>query len=444
MSVLRLPEIQAFANFSNRIRIPPELDVPVTGRAKKLIDTEPFRRLSKISQLGLVSLVYPGATHSRFEHSLGVYRLGLMYLQQLAIQDDFATLVSEEDAASFLVAALFHDVGHWPFCHAIEDLRLPGIERHEALARKMVCETEIADRLRLDWGMEPELVLRWIAPRGEPPSPAILSSMLSGPVDIDKMDYLERDSLHAGVPYGRNFDRQRLIAALCMGPQCERLAITRKGRTAAEMMVFARYVMFSEVYWHPAVRSATAMLQRAIYEWQRLKDVPQSWLMANEPEMIRSLLSEAPTSAIRELLDGLFGSHRRLYKRVAQFDCLSLTNVHQALARRPYPQLVDFGNALAERVGHLIGQTIPSEHLLIDAPPVKLEVQFQVSVRMDDGSFDSLENQSPVVRSLATRQFDDMVKKVRIFVPPHLQERIRRINMERLVTDLIEEREVRE
>ena len=79
------------------------------------------------------------------------------------------------------------------------------------------------------------------------------------------MDYLARDSLHAGVPYGRNFDQSRLIGSLCLNEAGDGLAITDKGKTAAEMMVFARYVMFSEVYWHHAVRSATAMLQRAFY-----------------------------------------------------------------------------------------------------------------------------------------------------------------------------------
>ena len=79
------------------------------------------------------------------------------------------------------------------------------------------------------------------------------------------MDYLRRDSLHAGVPYGQNFDRARLIGSLCLNESGDALAITDKGRTAAELMVFARYVMFSEVYWHHTVRAATAMLQRAFY-----------------------------------------------------------------------------------------------------------------------------------------------------------------------------------
>ncbi|MFM7739179.1 MAG: metal-dependent phosphohydrolase, partial [Planctomycetota bacterium] len=98
------------------------------------------------------------------------------------------------------------------------------------------------------------------------PAADLVSSMLSGPVDIDKLDYLMRDSLHCGVPYGRNFDVGRLISSLCVNSGGSGIALSNKGRTAAELLVFARYVMFSEVYWHHAVRSATAMFQRAFFE----------------------------------------------------------------------------------------------------------------------------------------------------------------------------------
>src|SRR5690606_2564346 len=90
------------------------------------------------------------------------------------------------------------------------------------------------------------------------------ASMLSGPIDVDKIDYLARDSHHAGVPYGKHFDASRLISSLCLNQAGTAVAVTDKGRTAAELMVFARYVMFSEVYWHHTVRAATAMLQRAV------------------------------------------------------------------------------------------------------------------------------------------------------------------------------------
>ncbi len=135
--------------------------------------------------------------------------------------------------------------------------------------------------------------------------------MLSGPIDIDKMDYLYRDSLHAGVPYGRHFDQQRLLGSLCLNQAGDGLAITDKGKTAAELMVFARYVMFSEVYWHHGVRAATAMLQRAFYVLHGGLDLDGLFRM-NEHEMI----DELATGGRRHGLSQWFGCRRTAARAV--------------------------------------------------------------------------------------------------------------------------------
>ena len=117
MSTLReIPEVAALRSSRHLIRIPPEIDVPLTPRVRHLVDAPEFRRLANISQLGLVSLVYPAANHTRFEHSLGVYRMALLYLDRLADNDRFEAAVPPAAAERFLVAALLHDLGHWPFC----------------------------------------------------------------------------------------------------------------------------------------------------------------------------------------------------------------------------------------------------------------------------------------------------------------------------------------
>lgn len=258
MSILDIPEVAALDARRSLIRIPPEFDVPLTRRVRQVIDTADFRRLARISQLGLVSLVYPAAHHTRFEHSLGVFRLGLLYLKRLAHDERFQAAISPENAEIFLAAALLHDLGHWPFCHPIEDIELPGVPSHELFANSFLLEGEIGDVLRHDWNLQPREVVALLSEKPRHPggtrASRILVSMLSGPIDIDKMDYLFRDSLHAGVPYGRHFDQQRLLGSLCLNRAGDGLAITDKGRTAAELMVFARYVMFSEVYWHHGVR----------------------------------------------------------------------------------------------------------------------------------------------------------------------------------------------
>ena len=143
--------------------------------------------------------------------------------------------------------------------------------------------------------------------------------MLSGPIDIDKMDYLFRDSLHAGVPYGRHFDQQRLLGSLCLNQAGDGLAITDKGKTAAELMVFARYVMFSEVYWHHGVRAATAMLQRAFYLLHGALDLDALFRMTRE-EIYRRVGAGRPAAARpASCSTACSAPTRRLYKRLAQY-----------------------------------------------------------------------------------------------------------------------------
>ena len=422
-----LPEIQGLDSRRQLIRIPDQLDVPLTPRVRQIIDAAEFRRLARISQLGLVSLVYPAARHTRFEHSLGVYRLALLYLKQLSYDPRFAAAITAEDASILIAAALLHDLGHWPFCHAIEDLHLPGVPQHEMFANSFLLEGEIADSLRDDWNIQPREAVALLSEKPRDSRGRILRSLLSGPIDIDKMDYLERDSLHAGVPYGRNFDCQRLIGSLCLNAAGDGLAITDKGRTAAEMMVFARYVMFSEVYWHHAVRGATAMLQRAFYLLYGRLDL-DSLFRLDEQGMIAEMQRAAAGEGGGELLAGLFGPTRRLYKRLAQYSHFQERDLYEQLARRPYPHLVACSEQLADALSRKLARRVAPHEVLIDAPPVHREVEFQVDVYFPkEECYRSLGDVSPVVQTLARQQFDDYVKRVRIFLCPRLIEDARQI-----------------
>jgi len=419
-----IPELGALEEQRRIIRLPPEIDIAVTARVMRLIDTVPFGRLKNISQLGLVTLVYPGANHSRWEHSLGVYRLALRLLNRLSSDERFCQLVSDEQAELFLLGALLHDIGHWPYCHPLEDMALAEIPRHESLARRLICEGAIAELIDRDWKLQPTAVADLIAPDRNYRKVDLLSNMLSGPIDIDKMDYLVRDSFHAGVPYGKNFDQQRLISSMCLGENEQELAIVDKGRTAAEMMVFARYVMFSEVYWHHAVRSGTAMLQRAVF---RLRSDTQlsAWQSMTEAEMVGDLRARGKNRSSERLVEGIFGAERILYKRLCQFNYVERPEMHSQLARKPFEILVRIGERFADLASAEFNLTIDPDEVLIDAPPVKLEVQFRVQVKTSQG-FKFLGDVSPVVQTLATRQFDDYVKKVRVFIAPRLKPRLDR------------------
>lgn len=428
-SIQQLPEIVGLESRTGLVRIPPEIDVPMTPRVQRIVDTVPFRRLAGISQLGLVALVYPAAHHRRFEHSLGVFRLSLLFLRQLANDARFRNVVTPRGAERLMLAALLHDVGHWPFCHLIEDLKLAGLPRHEAVARRYLMDDELADAIRTDWSVAPDQVADLLEGRGDDDESRLLSSILSGPIDIDKMDYLMRDSLHAGVPYGRNFDQTRLIGSLCLNEAGDGLAISAKGRTAAEMMVFARYVMFSEVYWHHAVRSATAMFQRAIYRTYGQRRLPPIELA--EHAFVEQLKRDSAADTSQDthrLVDGLFGPRRVLFKRWIECDDFENPEIYRRIARKPYAWLSACSQRLAERLTAMIGMPIDADQVLIDSPPAKLEVQFNVDVlNPKSGRYQRFVELSPVVRTLAEKQFDDYVKRARVFVDPQLLPLLREI-----------------
>ena len=348
-----------------------------------------------------------------------------------------------------ILAALLHDIGHWPFCHPIEDISIKGLPTHENFATEYITRESIASCLKEDWDVTPEEVIDVINRKKDTPAQAVVSSILSGPIDIDKMDYLYRDSLHAGVPYGQNFDALRLIRSLCLNEAGDRLAITQKGRTAAELMVFARYVMFSEVYWHHAVRSATAMFQRAFYLWHQTKLAQSSnqsefsnataiMFELSETEMLMQMKADVVGTQAEGLFDDLFGKKRNLYKRVANYSFAENEPLYRAIAQKPYQWLVLASERLCELVGQKLGREISPLSILIDAPPVGLEVQFNVDVFYSNtNSYRKLGDVSPVVNTLARRQFDDFVKQVRIFVKPELKADVLNLDLNTLVGELV-------
>jgi hypothetical protein len=180
--------------------------------------------------------------------------------------------------------------------------------------------------------------------------------------------------------------------------------------------------MFSEVYWHHAVRSATAMLQRAVWIL-RPRIIADELVTFDDQAFIRWASAAAADGPAAVLVTGLFGPQRKLHKRVAAFDQLHDAAVHRALAGRGYESLVAVSGRLADLASRRCGRTIDPHTLLIDAPPSEREIEFSLAVRERGGRdrdavawrWGRLADRSPIVRSLAREQFDDVVKRVRIF-----------------------------
>ncbi len=242
------------------IRDPLWNNIRVDAATLRLVDSRVFQRLRFVRQLGLAYLVYPGATHSRFEHALGAYHLARTTLGLLAERDALSRVAVDEPAI-VRAAALLHDVGHYPFSHALEEI---GVPHHENVARPLITDGPVAEILRASIGSDaPQRVYALVCGRGESP----LQGLISGSLDLDKIEYLKRDALMCGVPYGE-IDVDRLLNALEVvdDPTTGRPAIglREKGLSALESLLFAKYQMYRNVYWHHAVRAATAMYKRLI------------------------------------------------------------------------------------------------------------------------------------------------------------------------------------
>jgi uncharacterized protein len=292
------------------IRDPLWNNVRVDAATMRLIDTRVFQRLRYVRQLGLAYLVYPGATHTRFEHALGAYHLART---TLAMLDEGGQLgrVPPDECAIVRAAALLHDVGHYPFSHALEEI---GVPHHEGVARPLVAEGEVAELLAASIGPgAPAGVHALICGAGASP----LQGLISGSLDLDKIEYLKRDALMCGVPYGE-IDVDRLLNALVVVelPHGGGLAVglREKGLSALESLLFAKYQMYRNVYWHHAVRAATAMYKRLVDDALRAGALDPARLAGFTDEGILHALEERAPS---ELLAALRG--RRLFKRA--FEC---------------------------------------------------------------------------------------------------------------------------
>jgi len=276
----------------------------------ELIDTPAFQRLRYVRQLGLAFLVYPGATHSRFEHALGTYHLARRTLTLFEEQEEFSA-IGRDECQVVRIAALLHDIGHYPFSHALEEI---GALHHEEVARPLISGGEVADILRRELGADaPERIVALI--RGESDSP--LQGLISGSIDLDKLDYLRRDAFMCGVSYGE-IDVDRLINALIVlrDPETNRpgVGMIEKGLSALESLLFAKYQMYRNVYWHHAVRSATAMYKRVVADALDTGTLDAAALAAFTDEgLLHDLAGRSPTPLLRSLRE------RRLYKRA--FEC---------------------------------------------------------------------------------------------------------------------------
>ena len=265
---------------------------PFTARMAVTISHPMMRRLAGVPQLGFISLVYPTATHTRFEHVLGTFTNTVRYCNALYhdhLNPLFRQLMTESDISALLLAALFHDLGQYPLAHDFQDADEKMFGHEEISCGILECRyggedaITFAAMIREKWHIEPNRIAAIIRtdPKNldHPIKDRILHTIISGPIDADKLDYLVRDSANLHVPFGMAIDFERLLQCLTVVYKNQgdkvyaALGIHEKGRVPAETVAFARYAMFGSVYWHHTCRACKAMLHRAI--WEGLPDRSQ-------------------------------------------------------------------------------------------------------------------------------------------------------------------------
>ena len=233
--------------------------------AVRIVDTAEFQRLRYIRQLGLAHLVYPGATHTRFDHALGVYHLTKTALRHLRERGGVAPEAWDgEELVPY--AALLHDIGHYAYSHALEELATEHLPvHHEEVSRRFFASPSLRDAMAPLGLTAPDRIAELIRGEGDIP----LRGLVSGSLDLDKMEYLRRDARFCGVPYGE-VDVSRLLQGLQLlqDPVTGRyeVGVHEKAIASLESLLFAKYQMFRNVYWHHAVRAATALYKRIVEE----------------------------------------------------------------------------------------------------------------------------------------------------------------------------------
>jgi len=256
----------------------------LTDRVAHFLASPYMRRLGGITQLGLISQIYPTATHTRLEHTLGCFSNVARYVDALwhdAVNPFFRQVFSEHDINTVLLAALCHDIGHYPLAHDLEEAH-KDLFSHTLMGKRIIMDDSDEDSIDLrrlmkeEWQVDALEVLSLLNARptefAKPLKQRFLNSLIDGPLDADKLDYLVRDSLNLNLPYGRCIDIERLLKCLTVAFKQHgtttfiALGVHEKGKVPAEALAFARYALFGSVYWHHTSRSVKAMLHRAVWE----------------------------------------------------------------------------------------------------------------------------------------------------------------------------------
>ena len=494
--LVNIPELQIENPQTPPIRISGHTHVPTTERLRAIIDTSAFQRLGWMKQLDQIVFTYPGATHTRCEHAFGVYYYTLRYLRRLLQEPYFVFHFSCADIKATLLAGLLHDIGHYPMAHSINESEELSLHlSHENIGRQILINTdpvfiskdeqrELLHVIEHDWAVNPQRIADIAFEVKEPNDTngssnslpghieneaqnntnhyearrlSLLHSIIDGPLDVDKMHYLQCDSTHTGNPVGANFDAEQLIDSLCISEDYDELAITYKGISAVESFMYARYRMYMDVYWHHTVRCVRKMIARAIDRYiredrnTRKISIRRSRIKmlathSTDRDFLQLLLHEFKQESeagkiIRHLINYrsekgicIIRPQRYIFKRLRTFwpdSKFKAGKIFTTLTPGGIGAKIDileYESEIASQLSKLIGTEIEPWEIILDIPAsAEGKRMEEATIRLPKiesvTTFESLSTHSAVARAIKD-DFINNSRVIQLYCSPRIAERI--------------------
>lgn len=372
-----------------RIRDPIHNYIRLDELGEELVDSPRVQRLRRIHQLGTGNLVYPGANHTRFEHSLGAYHLAGLAAVAMGLD--------EADRKAVQAGALLHDLGHGPFSHTSDPLYRDFLRKsHEDISVEALQKGVLADTLTRH-GVEPQRVADLIRGEGR------LGGLVSGDLDVDRMDYLVRDSHYTGVHIG--VDLQRLVSDLVLTPRG--LAVREGSLSAAEMLLVTRVQMYAAVYFHKTLRVAERMIERAFRLALEAGEMKPEDLPRMDDVAATMLLRHSKTDAWRWILAV---DQRKLHKVALEEPMGDFREDAVLDVARSTPRQEALEREIAQAAG------LGPRDVILDVPAPPSLPETNTHVLMEDGRLAELPDVSTLTRTLGQAQRDHW--RLRVMVPP--------------------------
>ncbi|MDR3201122.1 MAG: HD domain-containing protein [Spirochaetales bacterium] len=396
-------------DYSEPIRDPLWKHIYLSPAMMSLVAAAPFRKIGGIKQLGVTHLVYPGATHTRFVHSLGVFCLAKRIIRGLLASPQPPDL-SLEGVKAFLCAALLHDIGHFPFTHSLKELPLKS---HETLTAELILDEPLAGLIRKKVGADPQLCAAIVdeeislSGNAKNSEAGFFRRILSGVLDPDKLDYLNRDAYYCGVPYGVQ-DTDFVIDRIHPHP-LKGIALDEGGVPAVENILFSKYLMYRTVYWHRTVRIATAMIKKAVF--LALAEgviAPEDLYGLDDEDFFRTIGEKdyPPFALIRK------AAARDLYKTAAEISCEgSAFSAWSDLSRRAQAEAL-----LAKEISRETGVPLKPEEVIIDIPE-KIKFEVELPILKPDGSVQDYALADSVFSAPVPEGFSRPLRVLRLAIP---------------------------